>query len=67
MRLTKLDLFKLSRRIDEIIEIIDACTDRDDDIIETLDLELDIIMDRLKTSLRLSRIAESGLKLITRS
>lgn len=49
--LTKGALDKISKRVDEINEALDLCGDRDDDVRDVLDAELEVIEKYLEKSL----------------
>lgn len=50
--MTKGELFKLDKRIDEINEALDLCTNYDDDVRENLEKELDEIENKLELSMK---------------
>lgn len=63
--MTKGELHKISKRIDELDLIMDMCDpDRDADVLDNCEAELDKIVKVLEKSERAARINESGLKLI---
>ncbi len=63
-RLTNGELDRLSARIDEINRTIDICDeDRDADVLDNLDIELDQIIEQLEISYELAKRAERGPRL----
>lgn len=51
MRLTVFELEQIDKRIDEITDLMDLCTDRDQDIVDSLQSELHEIILKVETSL----------------
>lgn len=65
MILTRIELAKIDRRLDEILELLDDCdTDRDADVIVELETEIDALTAVLTKSYRLARIKEIGLRAV---
>lgn len=63
--LTKGQLDKYSRKVDDLVNIIDMCDpDRDGDVLDAIDAELGDIIAILEVSHKNAKIAESGLVLI---
>lgn len=58
--LTKVELLLIEKRVDEIDEILDLCTDQDNDVLENLEKELDQLMGRLETSLKIAQAREAA-------
>jgi hypothetical protein len=55
---------QINERISEIGRTIDLCTDRDDDVLDNLERELETLIEVLECSLRLAQVHESGLKVV---
>jgi hypothetical protein len=63
--LTKGDLHKISKRIDELDLIIDLCDpDHDDDVLANADAELGELVAILESSYSKARIKESGFYIV---
>lgn len=63
--LTKGELRKISKRIDEIDSILELCDDTyDGDVIENLESELEYWCEVLESSEKLARRREIGLRLV---
>jgi hypothetical protein len=56
--LTKIELMYISRRVDEINEILDLCGDNDQDVIDNLDRELEHIEATLEDALKIAQERE---------
>lgn len=63
--LTKGELHKIEKRVEELENIIELCDPgRDDDILANSESELDEIVNVLEKSYKAARIKEVGLRLI---
>ena len=47
-KLTKGDLFEIEKRIDQIDAALDLCGPNDDDVVSSLDSELELLIDMLE-------------------